>query len=68
MSTRLITTEVNCSKTCVLVEKNQNKEKLRLKGLLKIKLNSTHVEVHSYVFAKVFKIICSYMGSLNNKI
>jgi len=49
-------------------EKNQNKEKLRLKGLLKIKLNSTHVKVCNYVLVKVFKIIFSYMGSLNNKI
>jgi hypothetical protein len=44
MSTRLITTtQVNCSKTCFVEKKNQNEENLRLKGLLKIKLNSTHV-------------------------
>jgi hypothetical protein len=49
-------------------EKNQNKEKLRLKGLPKLKLNFTRVEVCNYVLVKVFKIVFSYMGSLNNKI
>jgi hypothetical protein len=35
---------------------------------MKIKLNSTHVEVCNYVLVKVFKILFSYTGSLNNKI
>jgi hypothetical protein len=32
MSTRLITTQVNCSKTCVLVEKKSKQRKIKIKG------------------------------------
>ncbi len=64
MSTRLITTQVNCSKTCVLVGKKSKQRKIKIKELLKVKLNSTHVQVCNYVLVKVFKIIFSYVGSL----